>query len=156
MKFFESTMKRHSVRLWRKLCDLWPFMTKRFHVEKMSIVTGLMIKSERQLKAAHAAELEERTKRVNEMIERWSQLNWNRDDDGRRYRLSIEFDPRMIGYGNMVPEELSLIGERIAWQVLREIESSKFVHSANETRRNERFARMPVGYWNEQLPETRP
>ena len=152
MKFFEQTRKRHSSRLWQKFCALWPFVTKRFHAETMSITTGLMIKSERQLKAIHAAELAERTKRVEEMVQRWSQLNWSGDDDGRRYRLSIAFDPRMIGYGNMVPEELSLIGERIAWQVRRDIESSKFVHSAHETRRNERFARMPVGNWNEQLP----
>lgn len=122
---------------WNRLLGvLWPFVSRRKHEQAIAAEKAKTQQIELRLRDCHlqhGTELEERTKRVDAIIQRLSELQWIGPDDGR-YGLQISFDPRMMGYGNMAREELSIIAERFAWQVRREIETAKFVESARDNR----------------------
>lgn len=157
MKFFEETKKRHfGRRLWDRIVALWPFVTKRFHESQIEAQKSAAYHRAALQQKSFDTELEVRTQRVRSIIERLSQLEWSRLPDSQRYSLRIDLDPRLMCYGSMVRDDLKIIAEHFGRQVQYEIESSKFVHSANETRRNERFPRMPVGSFDERCPTTRP
>ena len=120
---------------------LWPFVSAKKHAADVAAANERIIAAEtnasqlrREAEQRHATELDERTKRVDAIIQRFSEMQWSGPDEGDKYALQLCFDPRMIGYGNLDRRELELIAERFARQVQREIVTAKFVESARDHR----------------------
>ena len=98
--------------------------------------------AEKKLKsqeARHAAELEERTARIDGIIQKMSSLGIDRvDDSDGRYAITFTLSPKLIGYGAWDRESINLIAERVGRQVEHEIAKTKFVSpprfSIHETR----------------------
>lgn len=87
-----------------------------------------------ELSKGYAADLEKEHQRVDALIQKISELRWNREDSGF-YQLNLRFDPRamMFGYGRY--EEQKFLAQMISRQVEAEIATSKFIQKAEDTRR---------------------
>ena len=136
-----------TVSFWKRL---WPFVSTNKHAADLAEANARTVaaekKSEQQRRhdnQRHAAELEDRTQRVDRIIMRLGEIQWSGPGSGNRYALQLSFDPRMIDFGNMEPCDLQLIAERFARQVEREIATSKFVQSARDDRSRMRIGALP-------------
>ena len=97
---------------------------------------------ERSLRDSHKREIGKLKEAVDEIIRKASRVGFDRVE-GNRYSLRIDFDAGFMG-GYSRSEELQLIAERVAYQVEREIASTRFVQSAYELER-ERYS--SPRYW---------
>lgn len=113
----------------------WMPVTKRHMWETCdnaeAVLRILLAKEKADQHQRHQQELERVKRRVDEHIQRFSQVRYRRERDGRSYALMVRFSPDMIR-GFNCREDLQFIGERIGQQVAHDIATARFVQDAND------------------------
>lgn len=101
-----------------------------------SVLQAKQEKEKAEQRQQHQQELERVKSRVDGYIQRFSQIRYRRERDGRSYALMVRFSPDMLR-GFNCREDLEFIGERIGHQVARDIATARFVQDAadNEAER---------------------
>jgi hypothetical protein len=80
-------------------------------------------------------EIEETEKRVDGIIAKCADLQWDRPFSDSCYQLTVMLDPRAFGGMGGRDDELRFMAKMLARQVEAEVASSKFVTKAHETMR---------------------
>ena len=117
----------------------WPWVSKKRLAEvqneyeaKRDCLQNEYVKLRTELKDEYS----ERKRMLYAAIQRLSDLQWHRD--GRRYALTLSFDPRIISNGNCPRDELEMLAEHFSRQVHSDIVRSKLIHEAQEDARLQR------------------
>ena len=76
----------------------------------------------------HQEKLEKTAETADAVVKRCSSIRWSRHDCDR-YRIAMDFSPRMFGAGDCTTDELRFIAERFAHLVELEIATSRFVEA---------------------------
>ena len=118
----------------------WPFVSAKRYAAELAAANARVEAVERNLadqriamERRHAAELAERTKQVTAILEKLSDCRF-RPNEGGRYALEFSFDPRVICYGSMPPDQLSFVAQELGDRVRHEVETAKFIVPRERTR----------------------
>jgi hypothetical protein len=87
----------------------------------------------KRLNEVHRTELEDQARAIDAIVKRASEINWDHER-GDIYRMTLEFDARLISHGRFSPFEIGLLAERFGRDVEYEIRRGKFIASAREGR----------------------
>ena len=84
-----------------------------------------------RVRKQHAKELAEAEAKVSSIVEKCSEVYFDRTE-GDRYAVTMQFDPRMMSMGRMDRDELGIIAREFSRRVEHEIRMCKFVESPRQ------------------------
>ena len=120
------------MRLIRWLTAKWPLCRKTTLNAAVAMLSRERDERFRE-RAKHQKDLDDRADTVCSILDRCSEIDWNRDRE--HYEISMRFDPRLMG-GNV--HELEMLAEVFGRMVQREIATARFIQKAGNNEREQR------------------